>query len=318
MAFIFGTFGVHQFYLGRRGLGFLHLALLFMTMLANVGFFVQISFFIALATGLGLLFMDQEKFDRKYNRKYLHTLREEGGRRGPTYTRHRSGDRRRAAPTSREEQQRRSTEYRRHREEQARANRRGETYPPTSRERRRDARTTRRSERERGPRFQQVNPHKQEGIKLFKEYDYPGAIREFKQALDIDPTDQAVHFNLACAYSLMEDPQNAMYHIDRLAAMNFQHLDRVETHDALAYLRLQPGFEAFRKNGYRMVAPAPEPPAADAPAAPTPTPSTAAETSTDTEPQPDLLDQLERLAAMRDRGMLTSEEFEIQKRRLLG
>ena len=32
----------------------------------------------------------------------------------------------------------------------------------------------------------------------------------------------------------------------------------------------------------------------------------------------DLADQLERLEALRDRGTLTPEEFEIQKRRLLG
>lgn len=288
----------------------MHLGLLFMTMLSGEGLFVMVSFFIALAVGLGTLFMDQEKFDRKYNRKYINVIREENARSGPQYNRHRSGDRRRSQPaTSRDEQQRRATEYRRHREQQARARRRGETFQPTPREARRDQRTNRR-ERERGPRFQQVNPHKQEGIKLFKEYDYPGAIREFKKALDVDPTDQAVHFNLACAYSLMEDPQNAMYHIDRLSAMNFQHLERVETHDAMAYLRIQPEFEAFRQNGYRLVAPAPETPAAENPA-----PKPAIEAP---EAQPDLLDQLERLATMRDRGMLTSEEFEIQKRRLLG
>ena len=50
-------------------------------------------------------------------------------------------------------------------------------------------------------------------------------------------------------------------------------------------------------------APAPQPAAAAAPAA---------------EPEPSYLDELERLAGLRDSGIITEEEFEAKKKQLLG
>ena len=302
LAFIVGVFGVHQFYLRQSGKGFLHLALLFAGAALDAPFLITISALIAVVAGVSYLMKPQERFDRQYNRKYMDVIRRENSRTGPTYTRHRS-QRRSSSGNSVYDQQQRRTDYRRHREAQARARRSGGNYQPEQPINRPERRTGNKQ-----PRFQKVNPHKQEGIKLFKEYDYPGAIEQFQKALEIDPSDQAVHFNLACAYSLMEDTQNALYHLDRLSATKFEHLDRIKTHDALAYLRIQPEFEQFEKNGYRLVAPAPEPEKRE-------------EVHTQkasTQPQSGLLEQLEKLASMRERGMLTNEEFEIQKRRLLG
>jgi hypothetical protein len=55
--------------------------------------------------------------------------------------------------------------------------------------------------------------------------------------------------------------------------------------------------------------PSPEAPATSAPAAPPPATSA---------PQPDYIDELQRLAQLRDAGIITSEEFEAKKRQLLG
>ena len=48
------------------------------------------------------------------------------------------------------------------------------------------------------------NPYKKSGVEKYKEYEYEGAIEDFKKALEIDPKDIPTHFNIACAYSLTE------------------------------------------------------------------------------------------------------------------
>ena len=53
------------------------------------------------------------------------------------------------------------------------------------------------------------------------------------------------------------------------------------------------------------------PPPAPAAAAPAPAPAASA-------PEPDITDQLRKLAALRDDGILTEEEFAAQKAKLLG
>lgn len=280
LAFIFGVFGIHQFYLGDTRKGMLHVGLFMFSAFADAPIFATVSVIIAVVAAVRWLSMNQDQFDRKYNRRYTNVRRRETHRTGP-----RRGER------IEDERQRRRTEYRRHREERARDRRRGGTPTPQPASGRRNGKG-------------KLNPHKQEGIKLFKEYDYEGAIENFEKALEIAPTDQAVHFNLACAHSLMENKDKALYHLDRLVSLGFKDFKRIKEHDALAYLRVQPEFAAFKKNNYRLggaTSPTPE------------RPDTSKQTA-----QPALLEQLEKLAAMRDRGLLTEAEFQAQKQRLLG
>ncbi len=95
--------------------------------------------------------------------------------------------------------------------------------------------------------------HKKSGIEKYKEYDYKGAIVDFKKALEIDPTDSNAHFNIACAYSLMEDKANAFVHLDQAVANGFKDVYRIKDHDGLAWLRVQKGFDKFEKNGFRLL-----------------------------------------------------------------
>jgi len=131
----------------------------------------------------------------------------------------------------------------------------------------------------------------------FKEYDYDGAIEDFEKALIISPDDIALHFNLAAAYSLTEEKEKAFTHLDRAVALGFKDFDRIDSHDALAYLRIQPEFDAFKENGYRAKAGTvkKENPGLDA----------------------NLLEQLNRLQDLRERGVLTEAEFATQKGKLL-
>ena len=50
------------------------------------------------------------------------------------------------------------------------------------------------------PVLNRSNPYLKSGIKKYKQYDIDGAIIDFNKALDINPNDPAIHFNLAFAY----------------------------------------------------------------------------------------------------------------------
>ncbi len=144
------------------------------------------------------------------------------------------------------------------------------------------------------------NPFKNSGIEKYKDYDYEGSIEDFNKALQINPKDIAVHFNLACAYSLTEQKDNAFEHLDKATALGFTDFGKIKTHDALAYLRIQDEFEEFEKNRYRLG----KKPRENSP--------------TNVAESQNLLEQLKKLAELREQGLLTEEEFSLQKKRLLG
>lgn len=146
------------------------------------------------------------------------------------------------------------------------------------------------------------NPFKKSGIEKYKDYDYEGAITDFEKALQINPKDVAVHFNLACAYSLTEEKEKAFEHLDKAVALGFSDFEKIKTHDALAFLRIQDEFESFEKNNYRRVQGK----------------STSTNNgATSVADNQNLLEQLKKLAELREQGLLTEEEFVMQKKRLL-
>ncbi|MDZ4682347.1 MAG: NINE protein [Saprospiraceae bacterium] len=142
---------------------------------------------------------------------------------------------------------------------------------------------------------------KTSGVEKYKDFDYEGAITDFEKALEANPRDVAVHFNLACAYSLMENTEKSLFHLDKAVGFGFSDGKRIKEHDALAFVRVQPQFETFEQNGFRLAPQLAEPKADDLL-------STA----------PNLLEQLKRLGELRERGLLTEDEFSMQKKKLLG
>ncbi len=147
------------------------------------------------------------------------------------------------------------------------------------------------------------NPHKTAGLEKFKDYDYYGAIADFKKSLELAPQDIATHFNISCAYALVEDKDKAFSHLDKAVSLGFKDFQKIKEHHALAYLRIQKEFDQFEENGFRIP---PQPIA----------------TKPDEEnllaSQPDLLDRLKKLAEMREHGLLTEQEYQDQRQRLMG
>ncbi|WP_282781992.1 NINE protein [Phaeodactylibacter xiamenensis] len=274
LALFLGGFGVHRFYLGQTGLGIFYMIFFWFPVMWIVGLIDAIAFFS----------MDNEKFDRKYNRELLYRREQE-----------------------------RSYDYR-----DDEAMRRMERY-----ERRRESRSERsyyRPKKHNTPKRQSApsrakkpaNPYKSTGVQKFKDYDYSGAIADFKKALKIEPRDVATHFNIACAYSISEQPEEAFRHLDLAVQFGFNDFEKIREHDKLAYLRIQDEFEDFAKNGFRL----PGNEAASAPSASSNKQGMPAEE--EVEDHSHLLEQLKQLGELREKGLLTEEEFAIQKKRLLG
>lgn len=280
LALFMGGLGIHRFYLGQTGLGIFYLIFCWFPVMWVVGLIDAIAFFS----------MDQTAFDKKYNRPFL----------------------------SREEL--RDTDFSRRREQ--RDQERWE-----SRRKRDPQRKDRRFEAERYPKKRvesptnvqratpRPNPYKASGIKKYKEYEFEGAIADFILALEIEPKDIATHFNIACAYSLMEDEAQAFQHLDKAVAFGFNDFQRIKEHDALAYLRIQPDFDLFEANGFRLKKETPEEKIQKK--------ATQQEVPLMEEEEllpnkgTDLLEQLKRLGQLKEKGLLTEEEFSLQKKKLL-
>jgi len=144
-----------------------------------------------------------------------------------------------------------------------------------------------------------ANPFIKSGQSKYKEYNLEGAAEDFEQALELSPDNRGLHFNMASVYSLMEKKDKAFYHIEQAVKLGFKDFDKIKTHDDLAYLRIQPEFDAFKANGYFIKnVKGIEPPI-------------------DGLLQDDrLLTQLNKLKDLRDRGLLSEKEFVYEKEKI--
>ncbi len=127
------------------------------------------------------------------------------------------------------------------------------------------------------------------GKVAFLEFDYDEAISCFLKVLDISASDPAPHFNLACCYSLIENGEKSLEHLNGAIVNGFDDFEKIKTHDALSYLRIQPEYESYVDNGYKFAPRFEE----------------------------GLLAKLERLQKLRTEGVLSELEFVQQKERLL-
>lgn len=143
------------------------------------------------------------------------------------------------------------------------------------------------------------SPYKETGMKKYKDFDYDGAIEDFEKAVKVMPRDISLFFNLACAYSLTEKADKAFQNLDKAVSMGFDDFDKIKTHDAFAYIRVLPQFEEFEKNGFQL----------------TKKLEKAKEDLLSAEG--DVLQQLNKLAKLKEKGLLTDAEFNIQKQKIL-
>ena len=169
---------------------------------------------------------------------------------------------------------------------------------PTNKSYKKDYRTDRPSNQRSVP-----NPYKRSGIAKFNEYDYDGAIVDFKKALRAKYNDRSVHFNIACCYSINEEANLALFHLDKAVSFGFVDFDKIQHHNALAFVRTDETYDNFVKNGYRLLQ----------------TENLSGKPIDNQPAQPEfssLLEQIQKLGELREKGILTEEEFALQKQKL--
>lgn len=266
LAFFGGFAGLHKFYLRDPGAGVFYIFLSIMTAGAFGGAF-SVGALLGFIDGLRYLMMPPEEFDRKFNKKY----RRSSGR--IEKRRRRQMDRyERARPQQRKRKERAPV-----------SNRRPKKRPQV-----------------------RNNPFKKSGLRKYKEYEIEEAIEDFKKGLKIEPKDIALHFNLACAYSLLENKEEAFKHLDLAVDYGLADTERIMTHDDLAFLRIQPEFDDFKANGYQT------------------SKKMNVEEKKESAPQSEakpmddlLLAQLNRLMELRKKGVLTESEFVRERKKIL-
>jgi TM2 domain-containing membrane protein YozV len=264
LSLFLGVFGVQFFYLGRTGLG------IFMCMLSTFAGKPGIAAFVGLISFIVLLTKSDNEFNRKYNKTWWKAQQNQGGQ--DQY----------AAQQAAQQQRAQQQQARRQAEEQAQ-------------QQNREARARMRPTAP--PQYQKPSPStvsqkealKQSALAKFKDFDYQGATDDFGMALAIDPSDVAVHWNLCCCYSLLEQKELSFYHLQKSTELGFKDYEKIKSHDALAFLRVQPEFENFARNGFKM--------------------------AQDME-HSDILQQLRDLTARRENGLLSEKEFADMSRKL--
>ncbi len=133
---------------------------------------------------------------------------------------------------------------------------------------------------------------------------YDQARKLFEDSLQYDYNDPQTHFMLACCYSVAKESKQAYFHLASAVDFGFQEFEEIYHNEALTWLRTQPDFDFFVQNGYRQIA----------------------HISTH---KPDLLEEksyyditlLDRIAdlgELLERGVITKDDFELQKKELLG
>lgn len=266
LSLILGVFGLQFFYLGRIGLG------IFMTMLTFFAGKPQIAAFVGFINFIIFLTMSDDTFHKKYNKQWW----KEQQRQNPQDEY--------AAQQQAAEQARQKSEQQRAQQQAAQQNREARarlrpTAPPQYQK----------PQNAQKPTVSQKEGLKQAALAKFKDFDYQGATEDFGKALAIDPADVAVHWNLSCCYSLTEQKELAFYHLQKAVEQGFKDYDKIKTHEALAYLRVQPEFETFARNGFKM---------------------------TEEMEHSDILQQLKDLTQRRENGLLSEKEFADMSRRL--
>ena len=242
LAFFFGMFGLHRFYLGQRGKGIFYfiLGVLSIIWTAEEGFpFVALMAGLAFIDGLLFAVMPRADFDNRYNY----------GIRAP--------------------------------------------------------RTSRKSKKKERASIQKTDrklfePIKK-GINLFEKGHYHKAIQFFDQILAEDRENIIAHYYLACCFSIMRDKNDAFFHLSKAVEYGFDDFDRIEEEEAFWYLRSLPDYQVFVNNDYTPIATLPTP----------------KEDLLDSKFNPAILEKIELLGDLMEKGELSREEFELRKQKIL-
>ncbi len=144
--------------------------------------------------------------------------------------------------------------------------------------------------------------HIKRGLKKFEANRYRKAIDHFDTALDKNPNHHLAHYYLARCFSLLQEGDHAIFHLEQAVANGFQEWHQIEKDYALKSLRNDPRYHEICSNYFPTGMPKKLP-----------------------QPKADLLsgsqisvfDQLEVLGDQLKEGLMSPQQFEAEKARLL-
>lgn len=136
--------------------------------------------------------------------------------------------------------------------------------------------------------------------------DYYSAISAVRQIIEITPDDSKKYIDLACLLSLTQNLESYTA-LEKAILLGYSNFEKVNGDPNLDWLRKQPDYEKFVANGYKKV---------DVDNSKT-EPSMEKQDKKGSSLNEDVIQKLEKLAELKDRGILTDEEFQIEKKKLL-
>jgi len=121
--------------------------------------------------------------------------------------------------------------------------------------------------------------------------DYEGAIKDYQQILALQPSAPNSNFMLASIYSLQQKKEESFNHLSKAVEQGFTDFEKILSSSDLQFLINQPEFKKFAQDGYNATKPVAH--------------------------SENVISQIERLGKLKQQGLLTEEEFQFQKRKLL-
>jgi len=282
LAFFLGIFGTHRYYLGQKLLGILYTLGFFFSLFITVEAdapIIMIPAIVGFIDFILLAVMPREIFDRKYN-KHMAGERQAAWDR-PDYPA-------RKEPTPK---------------------RRPRPLPePTSRKK-------------------LLEKRKHEAIRLYRSGKYRDSIRRFEEVLELTPEDPIVHFNIACCHSMLQESASAFYHLEQAVAKGFPDKSKIFEHQALAWLNHLDEMDDFVQNDFirpekertlaRVAVETEEGSGMQLQKMESGDPAETEGEEDRLDKTNDLLEKIEELGKLKELGILTEEEFQLQKQRWL-
>lgn len=148
----------------------------------------------------------------------------------------------------------------------------------------------------------------------YQNYEYELAVDLFEKVLEINSRDAAIHFNLACCFSLLENKERAFRHLKLAFENGFDDYERIKVHPGLAWLRVQKEWENLVHSNFKS-AKLLEVERDDLLSTEIKADDKKEEAGTEKDGK--ILVQLRKIKDLRDRGLISDLEFSKRKEKLL-
>lgn len=128
-------------------------------------------------------------------------------------------------------------------------------------------------------------------IKADNEQNYDKAISILQEALSYNAKDSQTHYNLSLLFSKINNKEKAFTHLEKAIEFGYRNFNKIATSNDLEWLRKQPEYNKFITNGYKF--------------------------DNTQNIKSNYIEELKELGNLKEKGIITETEFEIQKGKIL-